>query len=149
MQLIHPHSHRLMSTHIGCFPNRRAVWREMGRKMSDFISENLKGTRSRVDLRTLLSSVCVLGMCVCLALVVPNPRTHARIWHPPLQNGNEPPEHKNCFLSIGTARHNVCTPRQGPLRVLATGKPYYEKNIFKMIAVRCGLCDPVRGEDAS
>ena len=49
----------------------------------------------------------------------------------PLQNGNEPPEHKNYFLSIGTARYNVYTPRQGPLRVLATGKPYYEKNIFK------------------
>ena len=58
----------------------------------------------------------------------------------PLQNGNEPPEHKNYFLSIGTARCNVYTPRQGPLRVLATGKPYYEKNIFKMMAVRCGLC---------
>ena len=58
VQLIHPHSHRLISTHIGYFPNRRAVWREMGRKMSDFFSENLMGTRSRVDLRTLLSNVC-------------------------------------------------------------------------------------------
>ena len=57
----------------------------------------------------------------------------------PLQNGNEPPEHKNYFLSIGTARYNVYTPRQGPLRVLATGKPYYEKNILKMIARVCGL----------
>ena len=48
------------------------------------------------------------------------------IWHDLalLQNGNEPPEHKNYFLSIGTARYNVYTPRQGPLRVLATGKPY-------------------------
>ena len=55
----------------------------------------------------------------------------------PLQNGNEPPEHKNYFLSIGTARHNVYTPRQGPLGVLATGKPHYEKNISKMITVRC------------
>ena len=53
----------------------------------------------------------------------------------PLQNGNEPPEHKNYFLSIGTARHNVYTPRQGPLRVLATGKPCYEKNVFKMFTV--------------
>ena len=58
VQLIHPHAHRLMSTHIGCFPNRRAVWREMGRKMSDFFSETLVGTRSRVDPRTLLSNVC-------------------------------------------------------------------------------------------
>ena len=57
-----------------------------------------------------------------------------------LQNGNEPPEHKNCFLSIGAARHNVCAPRQGPFRVLATGKPCCEKNIFKMMARVCGLC---------
>ena len=48
----------------------------------------------------------------------------------PLQNGNEPPEHKNYFLSIGTARYNVYTPRQGPLRVLATGKPYHTKKMF-------------------
>ena len=43
-----------------------------------------------------------------------------------LQNGNEPHEHKNYFLSIGTARHNVYTPRQGPSRVLAAGKPCFE-----------------------
>ena len=41
----------------------------------------------------------------------------------------------NFLCRIGTARCNVYTPRQGPLRVLATGKPCYEKNIFKMIAV--------------
>ena len=70
-----------------------------------------------------LGSRLLSQMCVILA---------------PLQNGNEPPEHKN-YLSIGTARHNVYTPRQGPLKVLATGKPCYEKNIFKMMAVRCGL----------
>jgi hypothetical protein len=58
VQLIHPHSHRLMSTHVGYFTIRRAVWREMGRKMSDFFSEKLMGTRHRVDLRTLLSNVC-------------------------------------------------------------------------------------------
>ena len=50
------------------------------------------------------------------------------VWHDLalLQNGNEPPKHKNYFLSIGTARCNVYTPRQGPLGVLAARKPYFE-----------------------
>ena len=84
VQLIHPHSHRLISTHIGYFPNRRAVWREMGRKMSDFFSENLMGTRSRVDLRThgLCYRTCALGMYICLAIWVPICTIYGSIWHP-------------------------------------------------------------------
>ena len=64
MQLIHPHSHRLMSTHVGCFPDRRAVWREMGRKMSDFFSETLMGTRSRVDARDALAKCTQNGVVI-------------------------------------------------------------------------------------
>ena len=82
VQLIHPHSHRLISTHIGYFPNRRAVWREMGRKMSDFFSENLMGTRSRVDLRTLLSNVCWECVFVSQFVFRPNPSMPGGIWHP-------------------------------------------------------------------
>ena len=74
----------------------------------------MHGMRQRNAPKMVLPS-CNLGsqfthMCVNLAL---------------LQNGDKPPEHKNCFFSIGTARHNVHTPRQGPSRVLATGKPHF------------------------
>ena len=78
-------------------------------------------------------------MCIHLALVYVSHLSHMCVILALLQNGNEPPEHKNYFLSIGTARCNVYTPRQGPLKVLATRNTYYEKNILKLMARVCGL----------
>jgi len=74
-------SYPRISTHIGYFPNRRAVWREMGRKMSDFFSENLMGTRSRVDLRTLLSNVCWECVFVSQFGFPFVPYIYGMIWH--------------------------------------------------------------------
>ena len=131
MQLIHPHAHRLMSTHIGYFPPIFLIAEPFGGKWVGRCRIFFLKTLWEPDLGW------IYGLCyrtcagnVYLFRNLGSQSAHAWADLALLQNGNEPPEHKNYFLSIGTARYNVYTPRQGPLRVLATGKPHYEFFFF-------------------
>ena len=63
-QLIPTPHRRLISAIFGYFPVCRADWREIGRKMSDFFSETLVGTRSRVDARDALAKCTQNGVAI-------------------------------------------------------------------------------------